>query len=160
MTTTPRAIREAMVTLIESVTPAQHAAFLLRAHREAVPFRASCEAAAGGCLRRFSVRFAGASEPPLVNDTLVQEIVDTAVIEIAYPTDARFGENALTALDDVIDSDARLIEAKVGPPGYSAFASLVAPAVVSWTTPIAREVEGPVTYSVINYTVAYHRSLT
>ena len=53
--------------------------------REDDDIRPWAERNKSACARRVSVRFLGATEPPAVNDTLVQEVRDTAEIVICYP---------------------------------------------------------------------------
>ena len=159
-TTTAKTIRDTIIGLIEDRVPAIHSGQRFRAHRQEIPFRDSAEAQPASCLRRFSVDFLGSTEPPAVNDTLVQEVRDTIEIVIAYPNDGRHGALHLHGLADVIADDARLIEKTVGPPGYSTLAGLVAPCTVMWEQPNERERSGPVTFSILRYRCDYFRSLS
>lgn len=159
-TTTAAAIRAAMINLVEDIVPAIHSGTRFRAHREEMPVRAAYEAKPAGCLRRFSVRFMGSTEPPAVNDTLVQEVRDTVEVVVAYPIDNRHGGVQLLGLDDVIADDARLIERTIGPPGYATLAGLVAPCTVMWEQPNERESGQSVAFSVLRYRVDYFRSLS
>lgn len=159
-TTTAAAIRLAMINLVEDIVPATHAQQPFVQHRQQDEFRTAMQAKPSSCLRRFSIRYSGGTMPPAVNDLHVQEVRDAFVIEVAYPTDGRFGTLHLTALDDVIADDARLIEKTIGPPGYATFAGLVAPATVLWEADDERDADGPVTYLRRVYRVDYFRSLS
>lgn len=159
-TTTASAIRTEVMRLIADITPSVHAHQRFQQHREELPIRPWAEAHPEACLRRVSVRFGGSTEPPAVNDTRVQEVSDTMEIVVAYPVSWRHGGRQQLGLDDVIADDARLIEAAVGPPGYAAVASLVAPATVLWEQSNEREESGPVQFSVLRYRVDYFRSLS
>jgi hypothetical protein len=159
-TTTAAAIRLSMINLVEAIVPATHSGQRFVQHRQQDEFRTAMGAKPSACLRRFSVRYAGSTTAPAVNDTLVQEVTDTFTIDVAYPTDGRFGANHLTALDDAIADDARLIERYVGPPGYATLAGLVAPCTVLWEQDNEREVDGPVTFLRLTYRVDYFRSLS
>jgi hypothetical protein len=162
-TTTAAAIRNTVSGLIRDITPAIHSRQSFRQHRHELPHRDWAEANPAACLRTYSARFLGSTEPPAVNDTLVQEVRDVLEITIAYPTDWRHGggpNGQLLGLDDVITDDARLIERYVGPPGYATLAGLIAPATVMWEAANEREAAGPVTFSVLRYRVDYFRSLS
>lgn len=162
-TTTAMTIRNTIAGLIEDISPSIHRQQKLRRHTEQLALRPWAEANPAACLRVFSVRFEGSTEPPAVNDTLVQEVRDTIEIVVAYPLDWRHGggqTGQLLALDDVIADDARLIERTVGPPGYATLAGLVAPACVMWEQANARDSGEFVAFSVLRYRCDYFRSLS
>jgi hypothetical protein len=162
-TTTAAAIRNAVSGLIRDITPAIHSGKAFLEHRHEMPIEDWAEANPTSSLRRYSVRFAGSTEPPAVNDTLVQEVRDTMIVIIAYENNWRHNTangQQLLGLDDVIADDARLIEKTIGPPGYAAFAGLVAPATVMWEQANERDVRSAVTLSVLRYRVDYFRSLS
>ena len=159
MATTPGAIRDAFIDGITGIAPALHPQQRFKVHREELPFRDWAEKNASACLRRFSVRFTGNTEPPLVNDLLVQEVQDIAEVIVAYPTDWRHGGDQLAGLDNVIDLDGVKIERTIGPPGYATTAGLVAPCTVLWQQANERESLGAVTLLIIRYRVDYTRAL-
>jgi hypothetical protein len=154
--TTGAAIRDAMIALVEAITPSTHAGDKFIAHREVQPLRDWAEANPGGCLRRFSIRSTGQPRPAPVSTTLVEETSDTFEIVVAYPTDGRQGEDWLLDLDDAIESDQTSIHKTIGPPGY---ASLTATATVIHEDPFTREDGSPVTFGVIRYRVDWYRSV-
>jgi len=157
MATTAGAIRSVMLTAVEALTPTSHSGDPFRAWRERMPLMDWAPEHADQCLRRVSIRNEGSQEPAAITDTLTEETSDTFEIVVAYPTNHRFGEKALTSLDDVIEEDTTKIHATIGPPGY---ASLAAAATVLHQTPWSREERDGVTFAVITYRVDYYRSLT
>lgn len=159
-TTTKAAIRTAMLGVVDGITPAVEALTKFIPWREDDDIRPWAEKNKAACARRVSIRFLGSTEAPAVNDTLVQEVQDIAEIVICYPKGNRFGRSGALDLDDVIESDARLIEARIGPPGYATFAGLVAPCAVLWEQANEIEQGAGVVFSVLRYRVDYFRSLS
>lgn len=156
MTTTAAAIRDAMISMTEDITPSAYTSDKFRVYREQLPFREWAEAHPNECLRRFSIRYTGSFTPSAVSNIAVEETSDTFEIVVAYPSNStRFGPKAQTSLDDTIAADQLKIHATIGPPGY---ASLTATATVLHETNWEREVSGPVTFAVVRYRVDYYRA--
>lgn len=157
MTTTPGTIRDRMLVLIEAIVPAVHAGQRFRAHREQLSFRAWAEANPAACLRRFTVRSAGATTQARVTSTQYEQVEDDFVIEIAYPNDARHGAKPALGVDDVVASDAVKVEAAVGV--SSADSALKLAASIFRPGDVIRDDAGAVTFLSITYRVEYARSL-
>ncbi len=157
MATTAAAIRDAMIALVEDITPATHAADKFHAHLEQADFRDWAQSNPGAALRRFSIRSLGQFEAALVSDTRVEETGDTFEIVVAYAPNGRHGTKFLTDLDDAIESDQVKIHAVIGPPGYASF---TAPATVMHSESFAREDGTGVTFSVVRYSVRWYRAVS
>lgn len=154
MSTTAAAVRDAMLTLIEAVTPAIHAQTAFRRHREQAEFRAWAEQNPGACLRRVSIDY-GDRQAAAVSTTLVEENSWTFTVTVAYPTSSRFGSDARYDLRDTITSDLRQIYRVIGPPGYASF---TAPAtVLDGGEDI--EIGETVSFGTLTFRVDFYRSL-
>lgn len=70
MATTAAAIRDAMIAIVEALTPATHAGDRFHAHRELMPIREWAEANPGACLRRFSIRALGQPRSAVVSNKI------------------------------------------------------------------------------------------
>jgi hypothetical protein len=71
-TTTKAAIRTAMLGVIDGLTSSIESRTKFIPWREDDDIRPWAEKNKAACTRRASVRFVGSTEPPAVNDTLVQ----------------------------------------------------------------------------------------
>lgn len=125
-TTTAAAIRDEMLSMIESIAPSVERGTPFRRYREqASTFREWAEANPAACLRRFSIRYNGTFAAATVSNTLVEETSAEFEIIVAYPTTQRYAGSL--GLDDIVASDQLQVHARVGPPGY---ASITSPATV------------------------------
>jgi hypothetical protein len=156
MATTGAAIRDAMIALVEAITPSTHAGDKFVAHREVQPFRDWADANPGGCLRRFSIRSTGALTPPEATNTDIEWVSTDFACVVAYPVNGRQGEDWLLDLDDVIEADLRAIEHRIGTNGYANYAQQTAGATVT-TTGTAREEGGAVVYGVLELHAGFYR---
>jgi len=155
--TTAAAVREAMLTAVEGITPAIESSTPFRRFREQAPgdFRDWAEKHPGQCLRRVSIRSVGSQRSALVSSTLSEETSDTFEVVVAYQASNRFGSAA--ELDDVIEADQKQIHRVIGPPGYASFS---APATVIHQDNWERENAPGVVFAVIRYRVDWFRGLT
>lgn len=122
-TTTPAAIRDRAITVIEALTPGSLSNDKFRRYRNEGDgdFRAWAEANPSGCLRRFQVRTTGATETPPVSNFDHEEHQVTLGVTVAYPQTARFGADQALDRDDVIDQDAFQIDKAIGMQGGANF---------------------------------------
>jgi hypothetical protein len=159
MTTTAAAIRDAMIALVEGLTPTTLASDRFLAHREGLDFRTASEANPPACLRRFSIRTTGTVSPPTVTNTDVEWVETDLECVIAYAPNGRHGAKFLTDLDDAIEHDLRQIEHTIGTNGYAFYAQATAGATVT-TVDSTREDGGPVTFAVLNLHAGFYRDQT
>lgn len=122
-TTTPAAIRDRAITVIEALTPGSDSAVRFRAYRNegGADFQEWAEANPAGCRRRFQVRTSGGTLTPPVSDTLVEEHQVTLTILVAYPQTSRDGRDAALDRDDTLDVDAFQIDKALGMLGGANF---------------------------------------
>jgi hypothetical protein len=153
MATTAAAVRDAMLTLVEAITPAVHAQTRFERWREQVDFRTWAEQHPDACLRRVSIAY-GNRSPAAVANTLVEENAWPFEVTIAYPTSHRFGTDGRNDLRDTITSDLRQIYRTIGPPGY---ASLTASATVL-DDGDGFEIGDSVSFGVQRFNVQFYRS--
>jgi hypothetical protein len=159
MTTTAAAVRDAMLTLVEAITPAVHAQTRFERFREQVDFRTWAEQHPDACLRRVSIRSTGDVTPPAVTNTDIEWVSTELECVVAYPTSGRFGANHLTELDDAISSDMQKIEHRIGTNGYAAYASQTAGATVT-TIEASRDDGQAVTFGVLRLACGFYRVMT
>lgn len=159
MATTAGAVRNQMISLVEDITPALHAATKIRAYREEQEFREWAMANPSACLRRFSIRFLGDTSQALVTDHTVERVEEGVEVVVAYPTNWRLASSGTQqlGLDDAMASDAKKIDAAIGV--ASSDATLKSLATVFRNDGKSREDVGPVQFSVITYRIEYARSL-
>lgn len=158
-TTTPAAIRTAIAAIISGLTPTAHAGVRFVEHREESPIRDWAAANPGGCLRRFSCRWAGPLVPPTVTNTTEEWVERPLDVVITYPTDFRHGGRQLAGLDDAIAEDCRLIAHNVGTNGAANLATQLGAATVTITSEEDPGLDlGPVTLGVVRLAVRYYRS--
>ena len=122
-TTTPAAIRDRALTVIEALVPGSLSADRFRRYRneDDGDFRAWAESNPAGCLRRVQVRTTGATETPPVSNFDHEEHQVTLEVTVAYPQTHRYGEDAALDRDDVIDQDAFQIDKAIGMQGGANF---------------------------------------
>ena len=121
MTTTPAAVRDAMVTEVRALTPTVAADVTFRHFQEdrRVDFRDFCEANPQAAFRLFAIRNLGPQQPPEVTNGDVEWIETMFECVVAYPVSNEYGEQGQLDMDDVIDSDAAQIRAAIGTTGYA-----------------------------------------
>lgn len=141
-TTTPSAIRDRAITVIEGLTPTSDAGVKFRAYRNEGEgdFRAWAEANPAGCLRRFQVRTTGATETPPVSNFDHEEHQVTLEVTLAYPQSHRFGPDNALDRDDVMDDDAFAVDKAIGMQGGANFTPATS-ADACWIGGSPREVE-------------------
>ena len=157
MATTPDAITDQMISLVEDITPALHAVQKFRAHREEMDFRDWALASPASCLRRFSITFGGDTPQALVTSGQLERTEETVEVVVAYPTDFRHGGTQLAGLRKTISRDAKQIEAAIGV--CATDTTLKSLASIFRNDGTSRESAGPVHFGVITFRVEYARSL-
>jgi hypothetical protein len=155
--TTPDAVIDQMIALIEDITPQVHAHLGFKAYRDEMDFREWAQANPAQCLRRFCVTFAGDTSQALVTSTQLERVEEAVEIIVAYPTDFRHGATQLRGLRRVISRDSKQIDAKVGPSASDATLKELATVFRIETT--SRENAGPVHFGVVPLRIEYARSL-
>ena len=115
--TTFEAIRDAIIVILEALTPATQGA-RFRRHQQRQPLRRWAPAHAGASLRTFEIeRQSPKSDPPLHDPALVERQV-TARLSVAYPVlPGAYGRGDLDDMADVIDADARQLRDAIYSPG-------------------------------------------
>jgi hypothetical protein len=122
-TTTPEAIRDRILTVIEALSPASDVRVPFRRYRNegGANFQAWADAHSTGARRRFQVRTRGLTQVPAVSDTLVEEHQLEVTITVAYPQTGRDGPNQALDRDDTADADQFQIDRAVGMLGKANF---------------------------------------
>lgn len=120
-TTTPAAIRDRAITVIEALVPSTDVRFRAYRNEGGADFQQWCEDNPASCRRRFQVRTEGGTLTPPVSDTLVEEHQVTLVILVAYPQTNRDGRDAALDRDDTLDVDAFQIDKAIGMLGKANF---------------------------------------
>lgn len=139
-TTTPEAIRDRAITVIEALTPAADTSIKFRAFRNehGADFQAWAEANPTSAQRRFQVRTTGGSVVPEVSNTSIEEHQVTLRVLVSYPHSHRWGRGAGLDRDDVMDQDTFQIDEAIGMLGKANFSSPYANA--TWIEGAPREV--------------------
>lgn len=122
-TTTPAAIRDRAITVIEALTPSTDSSVKFRKYRNegGADFQEWAETNPASCRRRFQVRTEGGTVTPAVSDTLVEEHQVTLVVLVAYPQTGRDGADQALDRDDTLDLDAFQIDKALGMLGGANF---------------------------------------
>ncbi len=164
-TTTIRAIRATIVSLIKAIVPTfdTETPFKPYLNQGAAAFRRDMLAAPQASTRRYQVRArAGRRTQDATNTDVVAELV-TFDIVIAYAQTHRWGADAALDRDDAIEEDLKQLEFTVGREGYANIpnASWLAPdADGSQTEPprIERDDAAGVDFLVITQTMRFYRA--
>jgi hypothetical protein len=117
--TTAAEIRDAMRSAVRAITPSLLAHVPFKAHDERVPLRQWAELNKTAAFRWFSVRDTGDVVPPVVSNMDRDRVETTFEFVTAYPLDYRYGNQLALDMDDVVESDLRQVEHKIGSNGYS-----------------------------------------
>ena len=155
MSTTPAAIRDRIAVLVTTLSPTTDTGQPFVEHTEQEPIREWAVANPASCLRHFSARWLPDTSPPLVTDTVAEQVERDLEIVIAYPVDWRHGNKQLVDLATVVDEDTRKIAITVGTEGASNLANTSATVL---TTVETSEDLGPVHVGVVRLHVLYYRS--
>ena len=122
--TTPEAIRDRAIAVIEALVPARgDARFRAYRNERGANFEEWSKQQAAACRRRFQVRTSGRSRAPTVSNTDHEEHWLTLHILIAYPQTHRDGRGAALDRDDTADADAFQIDKAIGMLGKANFTS-------------------------------------
>lgn len=157
-TTTPTAVRDAIVAVIAGLTPTTAAGDRFIAHREETPVRDFAAANPGACFRRCSVRWVGPVTPPTVTNTDVELVERSLDVDVAYPASWRGGGDQLATLDDVIAEDLRVIANAVGTNGRANLTALPAGSVTVITSAEEPIGLGPIWIGRVSLIARYYRS--
>lgn len=124
MTTTPAAIRDRFITVIEALTPTSLSADKFRGYRNEgnAEFMEWAEAKPASAFRRVQVIETGDDGPPETSSGIEEERTVTFTVTVAYPHTHRYGDDAGLDRHDVMREDQRKIERAVGMHGASNFA--------------------------------------
>lgn len=124
-TTTPAAIRDRAITVIEALTPGSDTGVKFRRYRNegGADFQDWCETNPAGSRRRFQVRTTGGSVVPAVSNQDVEEHEVTLTVLVAYPQTGRDGGDQALDRDDTLDADAFQIDEAIGMLGKANFTS-------------------------------------
>lgn len=114
--TTRKLIRDRMIDVVEGLIPALYAGDRFRAYRneDLADFIKYAEANAGSSFREFQIRDTGEKLQPEVSNTDIAEMRITLTIIVAYPQNARTGDNEALDRDDAYNSDLDLIDLATG----------------------------------------------
>lgn len=158
-TTTPEAIRDRAIAVIESLVPTTDRSLGFRSYRNegGADFQAWAEAHPASAARRFQVRADGATETPPVSNTDVEEHRCTLRILVAYPQSHRWGTGAALDRDDVLDQDAFSIDKALGMLGAANFTSPHPDATWIEGSPVSRIVGGACDFVELTLTYLYWR---
>lgn len=159
-TTTPAAIRDRAITVIEALTPGSDTGVRFRAFRNesAANFQEWCEANPASCRRRFQVRTEGGTFTPPVSNHDVEEHQVTLVVTLAHPQTHRDGRDAALDRDDTADADAFQIDKAIGMLGKANFTSPHADATWIEGSPADRIVGEGVDFVELRLTYIYKRT--
>lgn len=159
-TTTPEAIRDRMIAVIEALTPVSDSGVRFRAYRNegGANFQAWAEANPAGARRRFQVRTAGSTSTPPVSNTDVEEHQVEVTITVAYPQTGRDGRGQALDRDDTADADAFQIDRACGMLGKASFTSPHADATWIEGVPRDRIVGDACDFIEIVYVMIYKRA--
>ena len=122
-TSTPSAIRDRALTVIEALTPTSDSALKFKRYRNegGADFQSWAEEHPAACRRRFQVRTTGGSVVPEVSSQDVEEHRVTLLALIAYPQTNRDGTAGALDRDDTLDEDAFQIDKAIGMLGKANF---------------------------------------
>lgn len=121
--TTPEAIRDRIITVIESLTPRHDVGVRFARFRNEGrgDLDAWVVANAAGAHRRFQVRRIRQRDGAEVSNSDFEEVRCTFAVRIAYPQTHRWGGDAALDRDDVIDADLYDIDQAIGMNGRPNF---------------------------------------
>lgn len=164
-TTTSKAIRDRITTVVGALLPSVHAELPFVAYRDeaGADFRRWARAHPQECTRRFQARTASVARPPDVSNTDVEALLATFDVIVAYARRWRAG--ASFDRDDTMEADQLQIERAIGRDGFANFA--LSHPNASWLSPGARgsqtettfeRDDGPIDFLVIRQTMRFYRA--
>lgn len=169
-TTTAKAIRERILTVVGALTPSVYPSLLFVPYRDesGADFRRWARAHPQVCTRRVQARSVTTEQPPDASNTDVSAQLATFDVVIAYAR--RFRAGAGLDRDDTMERDQIQIEHAIGRDGYANFSGANPNA--SWLGPDARGSQtgtsyerddgggtGGVDFLVIRQTMRFYRSV-
>ena len=161
-------IRDRLLTLVESLTPAAPATPKFLRHRaerdgDLIDWAEKNPAA---CLRRVSAREVGQDEPPTVSNMTEERVTSVLDVRIAYPQTHRYGADAARDRDDVMRADWKKIKYAISGDGGAArgnFSTATDGSYDCTPLPATMEIErgnAGVDYLVIRFSAEHVRSTT
>ncbi len=159
LTTTIALIRDQMITVVESLTPASFASSKFKAERSYYNFEEWANDHANTCLRRFCVINVG-QDPPEVTDHQVEYLRADFLVQVAYPKrlPTSAGTDGLRDLRDLMREDADLIDDYIGAVG-GARGNYVSGQCGSVKTSHELREDEAVLFSELNFEVYFNRSV-
>lgn len=160
MATTPSAIRDRAIAVIEALTATSDPGVKFRAYRNegTADFQDWAEKNPAACRRRFQVRTTGGTFTPPISNTDEEEHQVTLSVLVAYPQTGRDGIKQALDRDDTLDEDAFQIDAAIGMLGRANFSTPYPDACWIEGTPIARIVGVAVDFVEFVLTYIYRRT--
>ncbi len=124
-TSTPEAIRDRMIAVIEALTPTSDVRVPYRRYRNegGANFQGWAEKNPTAARRRFQVRTAGRTTTPAVSNTDIEQHEVEVTITLAYPQTGRDGPDQALDRDDTADVDQFQIDRACGMLGKANFFS-------------------------------------
>jgi hypothetical protein len=120
-TTTATAIRDAMLTAAEALTPTSLSNTKFRRHREEIGLRSFASQNPAGCFRLLSIRDLFDFQEPRISDIVNEEVWTTFEVLVAYPTAGKglYGAKQGLSLETVMEQDLHQLRHAIGANGYA-----------------------------------------
>lgn len=158
--TTPQAIRDRAIAVIEALVPTSDTGVKFRAFRNegAADLQDWAEKNPAACRRRFQVRTVGNTFSPPISNTDSEEHQVTLNVLVSYPQTGRDGKKQALDRDDTLDEDAFQIDKAIGMLGRANFSYPYPDACWIEGAPIARIVGVAVDFIEFVLTYIYRRT--
>ena len=153
-TTTFEAVRNSQFTAIEGITPSSLDSAKFVKHHAEQDFRTWCEENPQACFRRVSIADLFDYEGPQISNTDVEFVEGRQEIVVAYPTDYRYGLDAMRDMRDIIREDRNDLDNALGHRGTGNYTD--AHAVLD--SEMVEEAEG-VRFLTLGYVFRFNRSV-
>ncbi len=157
--TTGDAVATAIATRVAAIAPTTLAGDPFREITYETDIRTFALNNPTGCRRRFSVMPAPDVEPPTQTDGLTEAVFQEFAVEVAYPTDWRYGSRGIRDLVKTVQDDRELIAKTVGTNGFASYATEPGSVTVE-TVAESRDDLGLVQIGVVRLRARYFRSAT
>lgn len=158
-TTTGDGVATAIATRVAAITPSNLAGDPFREITYETDLRTFALNNPTGCRRRFSVMPGPDVEVPEQTNGLVDAVFQEFAVEVAYPTDWRYGSRGIRDLVKTIQDDREQIAKTVGTNGFASYATEPGSVTVV-TMAETREDLGVVQIGVVRLRARYFRSAT
>lgn len=161
-TTTATAIRDAMLTAAEALTPTSLSGTRFRRHREEVPIRDFANQNPLAAFRYISILDTFDFEEPRMSDLVNEEVWTTFEVVVAYPSAGKglFGARQELSMQTVMEQDIHKLRHAIGANGYATLDASVgtAAATVVEDGPSV-EIGQPCSFVVLNLRTRYLRAM-